>query len=164
MKKVILVQMKNSYNINDDVNDQAFDEDSTKTKYSYFTNIEDIAVGNMLVADSVHGLKFVQVVQVDGLEQTQLDRAETWIISRLDIDAHRENVINQRKAQEIMNKIDAAAKKVERLAILQHLGTTNPDIAALMNELHGIDPAMMPANLLPAPVTPTVTEVKVDES
>jgi hypothetical protein len=144
-KKVVLVVFEAS--IEKYLSDSAEFVSGTK-KYSFFTDDEDIKIGDIYCADCERGLQFVTIVAVDGLTKSQIERADAWLISRVDIESHQFRLRKEAKAQEIRNMLDEGVRQMERISIYETMAKRNPAMGRLMRELHELDPEAIPREMI----------------
>jgi hypothetical protein len=142
IKKVVLVVFDHHLH--------SADLEPGKKAYSFFTDIQDIKEGDFCVADCDKGGQIVRVTKTEGLETIQIERAVSWLVNKIDMESHELRLEKQAKAQEIMNKLDEGVKQMERVQIYQTMAQFNPEMGQLMQELHGLDPSMMPAEMVKA--------------
>lgn len=146
-KKVVLVVFDNT--MPDSGPFEAPSGSDGKKNYSFFTDL-NLEVGDLCVADCDRGIQIVRVTKIEGLERLQIERADSWIISKIDVEGHKLRLEKQAKAQEILNKLDEGVKQMERVKIYQTMATHNPEMGQLMRELHSLDPDMMPSAMIQA--------------
>lgn len=123
-------------------------ENTDGTQYSYFTDIEDVKVGDFMVLDCQRGIQFGIVKQVEGLTPNQIARAEAWAICSIDMASHRKRLEIQAKAQELMNVLEEEAKNFDRMQVFARMAESSPRINQLMHQLSGLDETLMPKSLL----------------
>jgi hypothetical protein len=129
---------------------QALEALSSNKAYSFFTDIEDLAVGELVLVETSgrsnrFGLGICQVCRVEGISKPGRDKAENWIIQRIDLTGHVKRMQKAAKVQELKNALHDAKEQAEEYLLYKALAKENPAIAALIKELHEIAPEEMPS-------------------
>ena len=112
----------------------AFAEDKHGKTYHYFTTIEDLKPGDMVVVDSQPGLGVAQVVDYTGSNL----KASRWVVQRIDMGSHVARMEKLNQIESIQRKIMARKAAIEEEAILKMLAEKDDGIAGLLEELNDL--------------------------
>lgn len=114
--------------------------------YSFFTDLDDLEVGDLVIVQSSGissrlGLAICQVSALEGLTKLQRDKAEKWVIQKIDLTQHAERMKRAAIEQEIRNKLRERKEEAEELMVYKALAQSDPEIAALLTRLAEFDPS-----------------------
>lgn len=124
--------------------------------YSYFTDIEDLKVGDLVVVENNGEFKVVTVVKTIGLTKTQTNNATKWIVSKIDITGYIDKLRKMELVQEIKNELHKRKEEMQEYLLFKQLAETDPKIKDLLSELEKVDPTLVPQ--IPGQTPPTVED------
>jgi hypothetical protein len=109
-------------------------DDKSKTYY-YFTNIDDLEVGDICVVDSAPGLGLVKIKSfID-----KSDKANAWIAQKVDMAAHYENLKRQQRIDTLRSQLEARKKLFEEKYLWEKLAETDEKAAAFLAEIKELE-------------------------
>jgi hypothetical protein len=117
----------------------------TKAKaYSFFTDIDDLAVGDIVVVQSDGpsnrlGMAICQVSAIKGLTRHQRELATTWVIQKIDLETHTARLKRAAVEQEIRNKLRDRKDELDELMIYRTLAKDDQEIKDLLHQLATFD-------------------------
>jgi predicted GTPase len=114
----------------------------SEKSYSYFTDIEDIAVGDWCNVVVNKDPKTVMVTEISGLSAEQESKASKWLVNRIDLNAYEERLKKQQLIQEIEHELDSQMKKVPRYEMFKLCAKTSPKMQNLLAKLQDLDPSV----------------------
>lgn len=151
-KKVVLVAFKDTIRRDKFETDGEYFEkiESSMKQYAYFTDIEGIAVKDLVVVPvnasaAMDSFKIATVTKVIGLTHGQMERATKWIVQKVDTQAYFERIKKQELIQEIKNQLHKRIEEMREIVLFQQLAGSDPVIKELLNKLTEIDPSLVPA-------------------
>lgn len=100
--------------------------------YDFFTDIEDLRVGDTVVVDSVNGLGLAKVELV--VKQSPYSKANKWIVQKVDLSSHEARIRKEKLASDLKKKMEARRKKLEQNAIYKMMAETDPEMAELLKQ------------------------------
>lgn len=104
-------------------------------KYSYLTDIMDMAVSDLVVVDTMYGFKTAIVTKVQALSKTARDTAIKWIVCRVDPEEFKSKLEKYELVQEIENELEEEMASFNRIKYYQAAAEVNPRIGELINKL-----------------------------
>jgi hypothetical protein len=113
------------------------DNNSYGQSYDFFTDIEDLKIGDTVVVDSKYGLGLAKVELV--MQQPQCTKDNKWVVQKVDLTAHEARLVKAQKLADIKRKMESRRKKLEEKAIYKMMAETDPEMAALLAEYEGVD-------------------------
>lgn len=106
----------------------------TEKFYSFFTDIDDLAVGDYVVCDTVNGPALGTVMKVD-----VTNKATKWVIDKVSMDAHLERLKREEKKRVLKAKLYEMKKDLEEIAIFEMLAEKNPEVKNMLDELKSLE-------------------------
>lgn len=104
-------------------------------EYSYFTDIMDIEVSDLVVVATQYGFKTAIVQKVQALSKTARSAASKWIVCRVDLEEFRQKLEKYELVQEIEIELEEEMAAFNRIQFYQAAAQANPRIAELINKL-----------------------------
>lgn len=104
------------------------------TRYSYFTDIEDLDWEDVVVVETRYGIKtaiFMNYIESDSLAAK---KARAWIIQKVDMSELEVKKAKLKKLQEIKNKLMERKAKIEERQIFELMAKTDSAMASLLKE------------------------------
>jgi len=132
------------------IRDNTLTPQFSEKEYAYYTDIEDIQVGDWVIVVVQGTPKAVKVEQVSGLSVANRDRANKWIVSRIDLTNWEKRMAELQMVMEIENQLDEEFQQAQRMTTFVMLADSNPRIAALLDKLREINPELVPKLTSPA--------------
>jgi hypothetical protein len=114
----------------------------SEKSYSYFTDIEDLNIGDWCNVVVNKEPKTVMVTETSGLSIEQEMKASKWIVSRIDLEAYEERLKKQQLITEIEHELDDQMKKVQRYEMFKMCAKTSPKMMDLLAKLQDLDPSI----------------------
>lgn len=113
-------------------------------EYSYFTDIEDIEVGDSVVVYARGELKLVTVSKTQGLSRSSINKASALIVQVVDLVKWDEGVKKLSLIMEVKNELRAAKEQHDEMEVYQIMAKANPRVAGLLEKLSKLDASMVP--------------------
>jgi hypothetical protein len=114
-KKVVAVKHQNNHNV-----------------YYFFTDMEDLKVGDTVVVDTRYGFQIGEVVSF--VEYTPPVNVTKWVVDKVNVEAHNRRLEREKKLNEIRKKLDARRKQLEEMAVYSLLAQGDAEMARLLKE------------------------------
>lgn len=104
----------------------------TSKDYNFLTDIDDLKIGDVVVADTKMGLTLgkVTLVQDSGININ----ATAWIITKVDVEALKERKEKAIKLQRLQESMVERKKVIEQRNTFQALAETDEEMAKLLAE------------------------------
>jgi len=148
------------------IRDNTLTPQFSEKEYAYYTDIEDIQVGDWVIVVVQGTPKAVKVEQVSGLSVANRDRANKWIVSRIDLTNWEKRMAELQMVMEIENQLDGEFQQAQRMTTFVMLADSNPRIAALLDKLREINPELVPkltaSEIINQPITQNAPQRNVD--
>lgn len=107
-------------------------------EYSYFTDIEGLKQGDLVVVDTMYGYKTANIVKVRGFSKAQRDAAGKWIVCKIDTKAFDEKLQRYALVSEIEQEIEEEMKSQARVEFYKKVAKDNPRVQELLTQLEGL--------------------------
>lgn len=104
--------------------------------YSYLSDIADIEQGDIVVVDAAGVLKVAKVVSIGG---NGYHGQMKWVISKVDMTAHRERSEARKRKQELGKKLLELKKKMDNATMYEKYAEESPEFAAVLEEWKSIN-------------------------
>lgn len=99
--------------------------------YDFKNDIEVLAIGDMVVVDTVNGVAVATVVGIKDISKT----ATKWVIQKVDLDAHKARLAQDKIVIELKAKMEARRKELEEVNIYRILAKEDNSMAELLAQL-----------------------------
>jgi hypothetical protein len=105
-------------------------------EYNFVTEVEGLEKGNIVVVDTINGLRICQFVRYDdlGFGNTGVKIPSRWLIQKIDLEAHTKRVEAAAKIEKIKVMMEIERKKAQELEIYEILAKQNPAMAELLEQ------------------------------
>jgi hypothetical protein len=114
---------------------------SAKT-YSYFTDIEDIEVGDWVVVVVNNDPVAAMVTANGNLSEAAEARASKWIAQKINLTAYNDMVKKQALITTIEKELDLQMRKAQRYEMFKICAKTSPKMQQLLKQLSDLDPTL----------------------
>jgi len=121
-----------------------FDDRGTLSEktYCYFTDIENLLVGDWVVVVVNHTPKTAVVTLTSGISKSDRDKACKWIVSKIDLHEYELKLKKQELISEIENELDEQMQKVQRYEMFKMCAKSSPKMQELLKSLSDLDPSI----------------------
>lgn len=113
------------------------DTEFGSTEYSYMTDITTLKKDDIVVVDSCYGLglgKFVRYTESIPMRE----KANKWIIQRVDTEAHEKRIERMEKQTTIINEMRKLKDTALELEIFSKLAESNPLMKDLLDKYNSL--------------------------
>lgn len=122
--KIVSVKFNNAY--------------SQEKSYAYMTDIDDIAVNDLVVVESPsRGLTIVEVVSVQETAEG-IEKATKWVVDKIDVTAHKKRLADIEQRKLIVAKLKRMQADMLEADQFAMLAANNPEAAALIDQLRAL--------------------------
>lgn len=102
-------------------------------RYFFFTDIDNLQVGDILVVDAANGLQIVKFVEYRNLDDV-VQKPTKWVIQKVDLTKHRERMEAIERAEKLKRMMEERRKQAQELEIYAILAKSDPEMAKLLDE------------------------------
>ena len=105
----------------------------SETNYSFFTDMTDLKPNDIVVCDSQYG---PSICKVERYAENSIERynAETWVIQKVDFEAHKKRLENMRRKEEIWQQFENIKSEYQTLEIIKLLSKDNEKLQKLLKD------------------------------
>ncbi|EPY2302358.1 Uncharacterised protein [Clostridium sporogenes] len=103
-------------------------------RYSYFTDIEDLDWEDIVIVETRYGIKTAIFMNYIESDNPAADKANAWIIEKVDTSELENKKARMRKLQDVKNKLMERKAKLEERRIFEIMAQTDSVMADLLNE------------------------------
>ncbi|MCW6085150.1 MULTISPECIES: hypothetical protein [Clostridium] len=103
-------------------------------RYSYFTDIEDLDWEDIVIVETRYGIKTAIFMNYIESDNPAADKANAWIIEKVDTSKLENKKARMRKLQDVKNKLMERKAKLEERRIFEIMAQTDSVMADLLNE------------------------------
>ena len=114
----------------------------SEKEYMYFTDIEDIKVGDWVIVVVNEIPKCVCVTSTSGLSKADIAKASKWVASKVDLTDYKLKIQRQALISEIENELDAELQRVQRYEVFKMCAKSSPVMRELLGKLQELDPSV----------------------
>lgn len=107
------------------------DGEFSNKNYAYFTTLEDLEKGDLVVAEAVGFYKVVQVQRY--IPYSEL--ATKFVVSKLDLEQAEKDKEEATKREELLRAIEVRMEKAEKLRQAKKLAKLDPELGKLLEQL-----------------------------
>lgn len=101
--------------------------------YFFFTDIDNLQVGDILVVDTANGLQIVKFVEYRSLDDI-IQKPTKWVVQKVDLTKHRERMEAIERAEKLKRMMEERRKQAQELEIYAILAKSDPEMAKLLDE------------------------------
>lgn len=100
--------------------------------YHFLTDIEDLKRGDIVVVDTALGVNVAEVQEY--VTKPYTEAVAKWVISKVDLKAHKQRVARERKLMKIKEQMDARKQELQDIQLYEFLAAQDDSMADLLNE------------------------------
>lgn len=109
--------------------------DGNTTEYSFYCFIE-VYPGDLVVVDTVNGLKLATVTTLEG--KIPVGRTGREVVNRVDMTDFNNRREREKRLNELKVKMDKRVKDLEKIAVYEMLSEKDPELKEMLSELKSL--------------------------
>ena len=114
----------------------------SEKEYIYFTDIEDLKVGDWVIVVVSEIPKCACITSTSGLSKADIAKASKWVASKVDLTDYNLKIQRQALISEIENELDAELQRVQRYEVFKMCAKSSPVMRELLGKLQELDPSV----------------------
>lgn len=103
--------------------------------YSFLNDIEGLAVGDKVVADTTRGL---QVGTISKISDTPINKATKYLVQKVDLEKHEARKAKAKQQAELKKKMEARRKQLQENEIYRILAKEDEEMAKMLEEFDNL--------------------------